>query len=204
MHETLKHPAHWLKRWLHAAEEPAAPLPVRRLAPGAVRGLSFHRIHGPDQPEFRELCQFLCSDQLYWLQTQVAAITPSGAAGVLSALPPSAKPDQKHLWSLRIEGRLVGCLDVLRQWPARHTLSIGLLMIDPQLRRQGIGDAALAHLRDRTRAWAGIRRWRVAVVQSQRDALRFWHAAGFVETGERHQAEGQRAVQVVLERSSGR
>jgi GNAT superfamily N-acetyltransferase len=204
MQRALKRPAAWLKRCLQVTEEPASRLSLRLLQPPTACDVSFHRIDGPGQPEFRELCRLLCSDSLYWVQTQPAPMTEPGAAALLSALPAPARSDEKYLWSLRIEGQLVGCMDVLREWPARHTLSIGFLMIDPQVRRRGIGIAALAQLRERTRAWAGIRRWRVAVVQSQDDALRFWRSAGFVETGERTQAKGQHAAQIVLERSVGR
>jgi GNAT superfamily N-acetyltransferase len=166
--------------------------------------LVFHRIHDPAQPEFGQLCELLCRDPQYWLETQLNAVTMPVAADALRVLPPSSNPAQKYLWAIWIDGELVGCLDVVRQWPTRRTLSIGFLMIDRPLRGQGIGLAVITQLRERTRAWAAIHRWRVAVVQSQRDALRFWKSAGFIETGERQHLEAQRAPQIVLERTVGR
>ena len=183
-----------------------APLSRRRLdaertAPG---NLMFERVHGPGDPRFEKLCTLIGRDSQYWRQTQHDRMTSASAASLLATLPAASRPDHKYLWSLYRDDALVGCLDVVRDWPARHTLSLGFLMIDPRCRGQGIGRTALTLLRDRTRSWAEIQRWRVAVVRSQSDALRFWRGTGFVETGEVYQAPGQLAPLVVLERRLGR
>jgi GNAT superfamily N-acetyltransferase len=124
----------------------------------------------------------------------------ASAAALLRTLPPRAQGDQKYLWALRQDGRLVGVLDVVRCWPHRHTLTIGLLMIDHGLQRCGLGSAALQALEQRSCAWRGIRRWRVAVVGSQAGALAFWRRAGFVDTGQRREVPGQAAPQWVFEK----
>ena len=204
MQQTQMRPVAWLKQHLLGIERASVPATVLGPKPAPARDLVFQRIHDPAQPEFERLCELLCRDARYWRATQRTPMNVAEAGAVLSALPAPANGAQKCLWALRIDGEPVGCLDVVRQWPARHTLSIGFLMIAPDWRGQGLGLAALTQLRERTRAWAAIHRWRIAVVQSQSDALRFWHAQGFVETGERQRLETQRAPQIVLERPVGR
>jgi GNAT superfamily N-acetyltransferase len=162
--------------------------------------LTLHRVANPSDPVFGELCRLLCADAAYWQQTRATPMTERTASELLGTLPAGAGPAQKYLWALRLDGRLVGCLDVLRQWPARNTLSIGLLMIHPLLRGQGIGHAALEQLRQRTRAWSGVRRWRVAVVETQAEARRFWRGKAFSDTGQRHPDAAYRAPLVVMER----
>ena len=198
-------PIHFLDSLLQPLRS-AETAPIRWLDAGRTTpgNLVFERVHGRGDPRFDELCALVCRDSQYWRQTQHDQMTPSSAASLLAALPMPTRPDHKYLWSLYRDDALVGCLDVVRNWPAKHTLSLGFLMIDARFRGQGIGRAALTHLRERTRSWAEIQRWRVAVVQTQADALRFWNAARFVETGEARQAPGQLAPLIVLERRIGR
>jgi predicted GNAT family N-acyltransferase len=194
-------------------DQPTAPMPLD--PPGAHRGpraaagpdaafasrLTLHRVAGPAEPVFQELCQLVCDDPQYWAQTRVAPVNERVAHELLGNLAAGAAPEQKYLWALRLDGRLVGCLDALREWPTRNTLSIGLLMFAPPWRGQRLGHAALAQLRARTRAWSGVRRWRVAVVESQARARQFWRSMAFVETGQRENGQGHRAPLVVMERN---
>jgi GNAT superfamily N-acetyltransferase len=193
-------------------DQPTAPMPLD--PPGATTSqrpvavpdaayasrLTLHRVANPDDPLFQELCALVCADPQYWAQTRVAPMSERVAHEILGHLPAGASPAQKYLWALRLDGRLVGCLDALREWPTRNMLSIGLLMFEPSWRGRRLGRAALAQLRARTRAWSGVRRWRVAVVESQTRARQFWHSMAFVETGLRENGPGHRAPLVVMER----
>jgi len=170
--------------------------------PVAASRLTLQRVANPADPVFRDLCLLLCSDPAYWTQTRATPMDERAARDMLGNLPADAGAAQKYLWALRLDGKLVGCLDALRQWPTRTTLSIGLLMIVPHLRGQGIGHAALEQLRLRTRAWSEVRRWRVAVVESQAGARRFWRGKAFSDTGQRHPDAAHRAPLVVMERSA--
>jgi len=164
--------------------------------------LTLHRVANPADPVFRDLCLLLCSDPAYWAQTRTMTMDARAAHDMLGNLPADASPERKYLWALRLDGKLVGCLDVLRQWPTRSTLSIGLLMVAPNLRGQGIGHAALEQLRLRTRAWSDVRRWRVAVVESQAGARRFWRGKAFSETGQSRTDAAHSAPLVVMERAA--
>jgi GNAT superfamily N-acetyltransferase len=194
-------------------DQPTAPMPLDM--PGADPGprpaavpdatyasrLTLHRVANPDDPVFQELCKLLCADPQYWAQTRVAPMDERVAHELLGNLAAGVAPEQKYLWALRLDGRLVGCLDALREWPTRNTLSIGLLMFEPSWRGRRLGRAALAQLRARTRAWSGVRRWRVAVVETQARSRQFWRSMAFVETGQRENGAAHRAPLVVMERN---
>jgi predicted GNAT family N-acyltransferase len=166
--------------------------------------VSLHRVAGPHTPEFAELCRMVCRETQYWRETQFAAMNDADAKALLATLPAPARGEQKYLWAVRRDEQLVGCLDVTRHWPTHHTVTIGFLMISATLRGLGLGRATLQELARRTRAWPGVRRWRIAVVESQAGARRFWKSQGFMETGQRHQSPSQRAPQLVMERVVGR
>jgi len=166
--------------------------------------VSLQRIASPSDEDFAALAALLCRNQRYWHETQASPMTPAAAADLLRVLPPGSSPAHKYLWALRQNGRLVGVLDAVSRWPGRDTLTIGLLMIDERHQRCGLGRAALAELARRCRGWAGLRRWRIAVVGSQSGALSFWRDAGFFDTGQRHVATDQRAAQVVMEKPLAR
>jgi len=178
----------------------AAPsIDLRRPAPDALV-ISLQRTVDPADARFATLVDLLCRNARYWLETQASPMTPAVAAQLLRTLPPPAGQQQKHLWAICRGGQTIGCIDVVRQWPRHHTVTIGLLMIDERWQHQGIGQAALQALALRSHTWPGIRRWRVAVVGTQAGALAFWRRAGFADTGQRHHAPGQRAAQVVMEK----
>jgi GNAT superfamily N-acetyltransferase len=192
-------------------DQPTAPMPLDfesrpRTAETPTRSddaqLIFQRIASPAEPAFAALSRLVCADQAYWTQTRTAPMTEHAAAELLRFLPADAGGEQKYLWALHRGATMVGCLDVLRQWPTRSTLSIGLLMIHPAFRGQGLGQAALTQLRARTRAWSAVRRWRVAVVESQAQARAFWRGKGYAETGQRHPDPMHRAPLVIMERTA--
>jgi ribosomal protein S18 acetylase RimI-like enzyme len=78
-------------------------------------------------------------------------------------------------------------LDVLLGWPDEHTAHIGLMLVHPSHRRQGIGRAALALLTEQLRSRPGITEMRVALVQANDagESNEFWARCGFIDTGER-------------------
>ncbi len=90
---------------------------------------------------------------------------------------------QRILWGVFTpRGALIGVLDVLRDHPNSGTWTIGLLLLDPEWRRRGVGrhvvERLLPWMRDR-----GAHAARLGVLTGS-DAQRFWEAVGFtIESG---------------------
>ncbi|MFF3643834.1 GNAT family N-acetyltransferase [Streptomyces sp. NPDC002564] len=96
-----------------------------------------------------------------------------------------AHPDAEVLLA-RSRGRLVGLAVTLARHPdpADPDPWIGLLMVDAGLHRTGVGREVATAVEERFRA-AGRDAVRLAVLENNPDALRFWTALGYLVVGHR-------------------
>jgi RimJ/RimL family protein N-acetyltransferase len=94
-----------------------------------------------------------------------------------SALPAGRSAADKCLYAV-CAPELAGVAEVIRDWPRAGTWIIGLLVLDPAARGRGIGAEAVAEIEARAAA-EGAQRLRVAVVEANEGALRFWQRLGF-------------------------
>jgi GNAT superfamily N-acetyltransferase len=113
----------------------------------------------------------------YYVQTTGSGPEPTAARGIWDALPPETPRSAKLTLGL-FEPGLVGLLDVVRGWPGPRTWLIGLLLLDPAIRRRGAGSAAVAEVGARA-AQEGADTLRVGVVPENPGGLAFWAALGF-------------------------
>ncbi|HEX8436067.1 GNAT family N-acetyltransferase [Archangium sp.] len=120
-------------------------------------------------------------------------LEPDAAEQLLEGLPPGKAPEDKFALGLYADGKteLVGVLDAVRGFPEDDEWIIGMLLIDPDRRRAGLGARFVSAFEQwvRGQGAAGIR----LVVQEQNpDALRFWMREGYVVTGLTHQQTPRR------------
>ncbi|RKH41071.1 GNAT family N-acetyltransferase [Corallococcus sp. AB049A] len=104
---------------------------------------------------------------------------PDQARNIPSERPPGLAPGQAHLIALRdAQGGLAGVLEALRDFPAQGEWYIGLLLLAPEARGQGRGEAVLSAYEAHVRAHGG-RLLRLAVVEHNTAGRRFWERVGF-------------------------
>ncbi|RKG84748.1 GNAT family N-acetyltransferase [Corallococcus sp. CA049B] len=104
---------------------------------------------------------------------------PDQARNIPNERPPTLAPGQGHLFALRdAQGGLAGMLEALRDFPAQGEWYLGLLLLAPEARGQGRGEAVLNAYADYVRANGG-QLLRVAVVEHNEVARRFWTRMGF-------------------------
>jgi ribosomal protein S18 acetylase RimI-like enzyme len=84
-----------------------------------------------------------------------------------------------------MNGALVGVAACVQatHLKARHKADIYAMYVAPEARGQGIGSEVLARLVDEARAWPGVDRITLTVVESGAAARRLYAAAGFEEFG---------------------
>ena len=101
----------------------------------------------------------------------------------------------------RSAGRLVGIVITLVHHPdpAEPDPWIGLLMVDASLHRSGFG-RELATLVEARFRQAGRQAVRLAVLENNPKALRFWTALGYLVTGHREDRELHRPCAVLRKR----
>jgi GNAT superfamily N-acetyltransferase len=103
----------------------------------------------------------------------------SAAYSLLTEAPPGKTPDDKLVIGLSAEGQgLIGVLDVMRDYPTPGDWWVGLLLLDPAYRGQGLGQRVFRVFKQ----WArqhGARRISLGVVEQNQNAFRFWRTVGF-------------------------
>ena len=77
-----------------------------------------------------------------------------------------------------LEGELIGYLELFRNYPTDGEWWIGLLMLDPKVRRRGLG-SRIFHAASFCAASNGAQALQLAVLESDPAAQNFWRRMGF-------------------------
>ena len=122
-----------------------------------------------------------CAD--YALLVDGAPPSPTAARDEFSAVPEGKGLDDKFMFGLfRSEG-LAGLLESIRHYPDGDTWWLGLLMLEPDSRGQGVG-AAFYRAFERHVAQQGAAHIMLSVVDANKQGSRFWQRLGFEEVRE--------------------
>lgn len=125
---------------------------------------------------------------------------PNSGREFFERLPPGRAPEHKHTLGVFDGERLAGCIDLVRGWPDEATAVIGLLLLEPAARGQGVGRVAYGAIEAQVRAWPEIRWLRAVVLQTNDVARPFWERLGFRANGQTrpHEAGTVKTTAVVL------
>ena len=80
-------------------------------------------------------------------------------------------------------GALAGVVDLVRDFPENGVWMLGLMLLAPGERGNGLGRAAHAELVQWAKA-LGAKSVRIGVIEENRDGARFWDSLGYRRQGE--------------------
>jgi RimJ/RimL family protein N-acetyltransferase len=120
----------------------------------------------------------------YALIAEGAAVSPSAASEMLTALPPGKNYDDKFVFGFFAGRSLVACADIIRAYPNSETAFVGLLLVSEEHEGKGYGSQAFASVCSVVREWGTCTRLRLAVIDTNKRAHGFWAKLGFAPTGE--------------------
>lgn len=109
---------------------------------------------------------------------------PDSGREFFARLPPGRGREHKHAFGIFDGERMVGCIDLVRGWPDEAIAVIGLLLLEPAARGQGLGRLALQAIEAQACTWPEIRWLRAVVLQTNDVARPFWEHLGFRANGE--------------------
>ncbi len=110
---------------------------------------------------------------------------PAEAQSSFANLPPGRFYDDKFVFGILDDDRMIGCAEVFRDHPDPGSAYLTLLLIVPEFRRGGLGGAALEELHDFARTQCGARMMRTALIDPQNAPVGFFSRHGYQATGER-------------------
>lgn len=148
------------------------------------------RLFDPDSPrDLQALQELFEAAPRYSINISGAVPTPDAAREALDELPPVFKRDCKHLMGVEEDGHLVGCVDLLRGFPAESTAMLGLLLLREDCQGRGLGRRCFELIESYVRQWPEVRRIRIGVVEGNIEVLPFWEKLGFRDNGQRRPHE---------------
>lgn len=140
-----------------------------------IQGTHVVELGAADQSRLSELCR-LCSDFFELIEGQPGG--PATAAEILGPLPEHVTSGTKRVFGIERGSELIAVVELLDGFPRRGEWYVGLLLVVPPLRREGLG----------TKIWVGLRDWirsqggavvRLVVQKQNRRALTFWERQEF-------------------------
>lgn len=148
------------------------PVPVP-----AIAGYTLRYLTPEDGPQAQALCE-RAADYLEMIMGLPPG--PAEAQSLYLAVPPGKDGSDKALLGIFDGETLIGAVDAVRDYPEPGEWWLGLLLLDPEHRGQGIGAATLRAFSEWT-AMMGARGVRLGVVEQNARALAFWRRHGFIE-----------------------
>ncbi len=139
-----------------------------------------------DDHDLEEIREFLAACDDFSILVSGQPHQPEDALGLLHDLPPQKSEADKQVLGIRNrEENLCGILDLVRAYPDESVCFIGLLLLLPEIRGNGLGRHIMQSVADCAKA-EGFRSLMLGVVEENQAGRRFWKACGFklVETSQ--------------------
>ena len=118
----------------------------------------------------------------YWTLANGRPPDQATAAGYFAEGPPGYDPARSHHLGLSLDGHLVGVAELSFGFPEVDAAYLGLMILDPVWRGQGLGRLLLARAESLARA-AHAPHLYLGVLQANPRGRAFWQAQGFAPTG---------------------
>jgi ribosomal protein S18 acetylase RimI-like enzyme len=138
-------------------------------------GLSARRLDQNDQARLAAFCRN-CSD--FFELVEGRAGSEDTADELLNVAPPNVAREKKFVFGFERGVSLVGVVDMIDGFPEPGGWYVGILLLAPGERSQGLGRAL----------WVSLERWllgrkadavRLIVQEQNTGAMRFWRSLGF-------------------------
>jgi GNAT superfamily N-acetyltransferase len=118
----------------------------------------------------------------FWQLTDRRLPDLAKARAFFTDTPPGCDPAASHRLGLFRDDLLIGVAELSIGWPGPGDPFLGLQLLAPEARGQGLGTAFLAEIEARARA-TGARSLYLAVLQENTRGRAFWERHGFRPTG---------------------
>lgn len=122
-----------------------------------------------------------CPDYFEMVEGQPAS--EESVVNYFQALPPDKELEDKYSIGIYEVGELVGAIDLVKDFPAPGTWIVGLILLTPAIRRNGVGTAVHEYIKEIAKL-EEVDTLRVGVLKSNIGAIAFSKAVGYIEAVE--------------------
>lgn len=134
-----------------------------------------------NQEEIQTLCHS-CND--YFIMSQGCKTIGNEAAEILSSIPPNNDIKDKSVIGIyNSSKKLVGLVDLIKNYPKEDTWIIGLMLIEPNERRQKIGQEIDKLIKTYISSKGG-KAIHLGVLRENISGRKFWESQGYLKVSE--------------------
>jgi hypothetical protein len=94
----------------------------------------------------------------YFRRTTGSFPKPSDAQNIFSTVPKGKTTSNKITYGVYLDDQMIGCADVIREYPDARSAAVGLLIIVERLQRKGLGSIAYRLVENEFRGWREIKK----------------------------------------------
>ncbi|KGG80336.1 hypothetical protein Y919_06930 [Caloranaerobacter azorensis H53214] len=119
-----------------------------------------------------------CDDYFYLVEGRKA--DESSVKELFEDLPPGKHIDDKNIFGVFYNEKLIGIVDLVQDFPEKGEWIIGLMLLHPDERRKGLGKAIhdiIVDIANEQKA----KKLRIGVVEQNEKALKYWKNIGYKE-----------------------
>jgi RimJ/RimL family protein N-acetyltransferase len=145
--------------------------------------ISFKRLTGKPE-EMEALNELLKIVPDYTRRCRGEEQGPLSPAELLGFMPKGVEVDNKILYGIYFNHRMVGCVDLIKAYPDARTVLVNLLLIAEDVQGAGLGSESFKEIEKEIRTMEGIERIRIGILRSNDFVQNFWRKMGFRKTGD--------------------
>ncbi len=160
--------------------------------------LTYRRLSAENPVDVQQLQEVFDSTASYFETIQGHGPASDEARSDLVAVPEGRSADNLYYFLIEASSAPVGCASIFRGHPRGDVAYVGLLLFTEPNQSKGYGPETLCFVDDLAREW-GCSLLRVAVVQANTRAHKFWLGQGFAEI-ERKSSE-QYGPSIIMDRA---
>jgi diamine N-acetyltransferase len=142
--------------------------------------MQFRLLNPNSEEDINDLQKILVAAPSYHILVEGDLPGPCVALETLQELPLNKSSDDKHVFAIHHSGKLIGCFDMVKDFPHVKIAFIGLLLFVESEQGKSHGVEALQYIERLASQW-GCTHLRIAVIETNRRALAFWTREGFTE-----------------------
>lgn len=135
-------------------------------------------LHNEEESHFLDALAIYLNNPEYFETAGTDPVTRETLIEDLAALPPGVSRENKHFYLYTDGERPAALLDLVLHYPDEDTFYIGLLMVDGNKHRAGIGSLVYQELEAEMQA-QGYCRARLGILEQNQKAWSFWSKMGF-------------------------
>ncbi len=157
-----------------------------------------YELHPVGEETFFDLFQLEESNAHYFAYEQDHPLTYEEAIEDIMKMPPELSPQQKQVFGLYRDGRMLAVADWAEGYPEADIVWIGLFMVDAGCARQGIGREVIETFCRAARE-NQFKKIRLGCIAENVEGLAFWQAMGFVPIDRVHRENpGKRPWELIF------